>query len=539
MYTRQRGVKDAGNDGTGEWSDVAAPVETNDLVVRWSRKDHTRHVAHVTVPYDRHTNYKLYIKVALTASWLRRVFSDRPFSVRRARDVGNATEIMSDKQTTTAAVSMIEELCRFQAHDILSPRRYSSPNVCELAVTPPDGFDFLTQNDDTVQPETNDTDDHESTFGTMFAVRVGRITGTKVHVYTSDTHGEDADKTTKHQRVVVFGCESDVQNALSAMSAMISRVCDGESHSGARAWVLNFLSDMYRSPAVVGPASTWEDDDEDEGVKPIVIRRCEQEVTSWLEEKERRAALAAATESASMPAFSKKVSEGASISYASVVRASQNGAPLAQQESNNSAPSSDEIASVSADLTGVSDSKSPAKKISSSSNIASLDKTSQHDPASPTLDEQNGRDVHPNSEAEEEAAHTSSANPSTTPLSVRAPAFGGAASPYFANRNGSTSNGAGSGFGFQAPVGQLPQQQQQQPPHQQHIQFAPPPWANAAVFGTVMTCRACGVYPRRVALLPCAHLALCILCNDVTKKNGAPCAVCGTHIKERMIFYLD
>ena len=513
---------------------MATPVDTNELVVRWSRKDHTRHVAHVTVPYDRHTNYKLYIKVALTASWLRRVFSDRPFSVRRARDVGNATEIMSDKQTTGAAVSMIEELCRFQAHDILSPRRFLSPNVCELAVTPPDGFDFLTQNDDTNKVDTKEATDHEIGLGTMFAVRVGRITGTKVHVYASATHGEDADKSTKHQRVVVFGCESDVQNALSAMSAMISRIRGGESHATARAWVLDFLNDMYRSPADVGTANNVDDED-DEGAKPIVIRRCEQEVSSWLEEKERRAA-AAAIESASASSFAQKVSDGASMSYASIVRASQNGAALSQTTPKISVNSSDGIASAGTDVTGVSDIKNPAKKISSSSNIASLERL---DSESPVLDGQNVHDVHPNSETEEEEANPSSENPTPTPLSVRAPAFSGAASPFFASRNGSTSNGFESGFGSQIPpVGQLPPQQHL-PPHQQHMQFAQSPWANAAVIGAVMTCRACGVYPRRVAFLPCAHLALCLLCNDVTKKNGAPCAVCGAHIKERMIFYLD
>jgi hypothetical protein len=49
----------------------------------------------------------------------------------------------------------------------------------------------------------------------------------------------------------------------------------------------------------------------------------------------------------------------------------------------------------------------------------------------------------------------------------------------------------------------------------------------------------CGCYPRRVAFLPCSHLALCLLCNDVTKKSNAPCVVCGAHVKERLIFYLD
>ena len=104
------------------WEDKVKPVEAYEMAVKFSSKDENRHVAHVTVPYDRSGNKKLYIKVALTATWMRRLFSDRAFSIRRARDVANATEIMADMKTAKAAISIIEELCRFHGHDSTSHR---------------------------------------------------------------------------------------------------------------------------------------------------------------------------------------------------------------------------------------------------------------------------------------------------------------------------------------------------------------------------------------------------------------------------------
>lgn len=437
-----------------EWTDLASPAETRELTVRLARKENARHVAHITVPYDRGANRKLYVKVALTASWLRRVFADRPFSVRRARDVANATEIMSDKGTVMSAVSILEEMCRFHAHDAASVRRYPSSCVSELVARAPPDFDFLFAND-------GDGDDD----GALFAVRVGRVTGTKVHVYAAPENvNQDA---REPQRVVVFGTESDVLNTLSALAAMIDRVNDGESHASARAWALRYLSEVYSDAAARGEGDDtgggWEDDSPD--AKPIVIRRCEQEVTSWLEEKERRAAATAVDDR----------SGAGAASYAAIVsstptrpsHAAAPDAPSSEDHSEGDSPNDDSKAeNGDGGCVGVASTgelPAPPPPVSSSG------------PMNPVM---------------------------SSPVNHRAPAF--ASAPWT-------------------------------PP--------PPmasPWANpAAAAAAAMMCRGCGCYPRRVAFLPCSHLALCLLCNDVTKKSNAPCVVCGAHVKERLIFYLD
>lgn len=450
---RARGVPGTMHGGrAAEWTDLASPVETRELTVRLARKDNARHVAHVTVPYDRGTNRKLYVKVALTATWLRRVFADRPFSVRRARDVANATEIMSDKSTVMSAVSILEEMCRFHAHDVESVRRYSSACVCELAACAPPDFDFLFAND-------GDGDGEDD--GALFAVRVGRVTGAKVHVYAAPSNTEKDAR--EAQRVVVFGAEADVQNTLSALTAMVDRVIGGESHVSARAWVLQYLNDVYSDAAArgecddTGDGATWEDD------KPTVILRCEQEVTSWLEEKERRAAATVVDDRS-----------GAGVaSYAAIVSATPK---RPSQKTASEGPSEEDHSSSEGD--SQDDSKAAAE---TGNGLAAASETP---PAPP-------------------AASSGRMNPvMSATINHRAPAF--ASAPWT-------------------------------PP--------PPmvsPWANpAAAAAVAMMCRGCGCYPRRVAFLPCSHLALCLLCNDVTKKSNAPCVVCGAHVKERLIFYLD
>jgi hypothetical protein len=47
------------------------------------------------------------------------------------------------------------------------------------------------------------------------------------------------------------------------------------------------------------------------------------------------------------------------------------------------------------------------------------------------------------------------------------------------------------------------------------------------------------MYPRRVAFIPCAHLALCISCNDHHVKTRAPCVVCGAGVVQRQVFFLE
>jgi hypothetical protein len=453
----------------GEWTDLAPPVETNELTVRLSRKDQQRHVAGVTVPYDRGANRKLYIKIALTATWMRRVFSDRPFSVRRARDVANTTEIMSDKSTIMSAVSIMEEMCRFHAHDAASVRRFPSSCVCELAARAPPDFDFLSANDG--------DDDGD---GALFAVSIGRATGTKVHVYAAPANVENNAR--EAQRVVVFGAESDVQNTLSALVAMVDRVNDGESHASARAWTLQYLTDVYAGgggadDAGDGGGGGWEDDSPDS--KPIVIRRCEQEVTSWLEEKERRAAATAIDGRPGSVAASY-----AAIVSSSPTRASQKAAPDAvaaetHEENDSKAEPKAETPSRVGD----------GEKVDGGFGCGTAGGESPAPPPVPATERM--RPPMP-------AAQANLQNP----LSVRAPVF--ASAPW-----------------------------------------TPPPamvspWANSAVAAAaVVMCRGCGCYPRRVAFKPCSHLALCLLCNDVTKKTNAPCVVCGVHVTERLIFYLD
>ena len=469
------------HDGrAAEWTDLASPVETRELTVRLARKDTTRYVAHVTVPYDRGANRRLYVKVALTATWLRRVFADRPFSVRRARDVANATEIMSDKATVMNAVSIMEEMCRFHAHDAASARRYPSSCVSELVACAPPEFDFLFVND-------GDGDDD----GALFAVRIGRVTGTKVHVYAAPANAEKNAR--EAQRVVVFGAESDVQNTLSALVAMVDRINGGESHASARAWALQYLTDVYAGgggadDADGGGGGGWEDDSPD--CKPIVIRRCEQEVTSWLEEKERRAAATAVNDR----------SGAGAASYAAIVssiptRTSHKAAPDAPAtEALGESDSPNE--SVKAEtpnrfgLERVDGENGDGEKVEQA--LGCLAVTSETPAQSHVASAE--RTLPPPMHA----AHLNQHNP----LSVRAPVF--ASAPW-----------------------------------------APPPamaspWANSAVAAAaVLMCRGCGCYPRRVAFKPCFHLSLCLMCNDVTKKSNSPCAVCGVHVTERLIFYLD
>ncbi len=415
---------------------MSLPVETSKLAVRLIRKDQTRHVAHVTVPYDHNGARKLYVKVALTANWLRRVFADRPFSVRRARDVANATEIMSDLATVSRAVSIIEEMCRFNEHDATSVRQYPSACVFDLAAQAPLGFDFLCDTD------TND--------GAMFAVSAGRITYTKVHVYNTEN---------EPQRVVVFGAESDVQNALAALVVMVERVNDGEGHAAARNWALQYLKSLYTDDDDAGGGIdeiVGDDDDDFSAIgKPNVKLRCEREVTSWLDEKERRAASGVA-------------------SYASIVQVGGYATPHTTH--HQSPPSSPSI-------------PSPLP------------------PSSPSIPSPRPQSIPPTAGKEDPELSICAPVFAATPAIAATPAF--AATPVFAA-----------------------------------TPWAPPamalPWAgSAAAVAAVMLCRGCGVYPRRVAFLPCSHLALCLLCNDLTKKSNAPCVVCGAHVKERLIFYLD
>lgn len=387
------------------WEDKVNPVDTYELTVKWTKKDDIRHVAHVTVPYDRSGNKKLYIKVALTATWLRRVFADSAaFSIRRARDVANATEIMSDRKTVVAALSMIEELCRFHAHDSTSTRRFASACVAE-ARAPPEGFNFLEADDD----------------GTMFAVSVGRSSGTKVHVYTGEGEG-------KH-RVVVLGAESNVSTVTETIRLMYEKIASGASHEDARSWVIDTLSEVCAERP--GDGSSCLDETElppeepaaeekpsELAPKPAVTvlnpTRCRaDEVDSWNDEKLRKAeaatyaAAAAAAVAASVPKIELK--------------------PLTSSLAKE-------------------DMQSTATKQNSSSHV--------------TL----------------------------------APPF--------------------------VPSSHLACQPAMPVPH-------------------VFTCRACGTYPRRVAFLPCAHLALCIACSDHHIKTRAPCIVCGTGVVQRQVFFLE
>lgn len=448
-----------------EWTDLTLPVETSELKVRLARKDNTRYVAHVTVPYDRGKNRKLYVKMALTATWLRRVFADRPFSVRRARDVANATEIMSDKATVMSAVAIMEEMCRFHAHDATSVRRYTSSCVCEMEEQAPPDFDFLFAND-------GEGDDDVG--GALFAVRVGRVAGTKVHVYASPSTSEQESRGT--QRVVVFGAESDVQNTLSALVAMVDRVNGGENHATARAWALQYMADVYAGTAAAcvggdeteGGGCAWEYEGSD--AKPNVIRRCEQEVTSWLEEKERRAAATAGV-----------------ASYAAIVSSPPTHPPQkeeldapaseARAESNSTTETSDETPNIVGDGENVGGGFGCDAATTVTPPVGA---STEH--LRPLMS----------------AAHMNHQNP----LSVRAPVFASAPWP--------------------------------------NPQAMVSPWSNpGAAAASIMMCRGCGCYPRRVAFKPCSHLALCLLCNDVTKKNNAPCVICGAHVTERLIFYLD
>lgn len=375
------------------WQDKQQPKEAYELSVQWNKKDESRHIAHVTVPYDRSGNKKLYVKVALTATWMRRVFADRAFSVRRARDVANATEIMADMKTVTAAISMIEELCRFHAHDSTSRRRFPSPCVVE-AQTPPTGFNFLEADAD----------------GTLFAVSIGRVSGTKVHVYTGEGDG-------KHL-VVVLGAESDVATVVETFRLMLGKVADGLAHDEARAWAIGTLTEVCApEPDKVGDGSSCLDDTElppeeleaevEASPAPIitapvtVLRRRADEVDSWTEEK-------------------KRVAEAAAT-YAAAA----------------SAP--------------------PAKR-----------ELQPLPPANGTV------------------------TPPLTKGVVNAPAF--------------------------VPAHMIPP---------------------TAFLAPMYTCRGCGLYPRRVAFLPCAHLALCSACSDVHVKARAPCLMCGQQVMQRQTFYLE
>lgn len=199
------------------WLDKVKALPTSSLQVVFSKKDEERHIAHITVPYDQNGNRKLYVKIALTATWMRRIFAGSAFSMRRARDVANATEVMSDAQTVAATVAMIEELCRFHAHDSESQRRFTSPCVAE-AQTPTAGFDMLEPSED----------------GTLFAVSLGRATGTKVHVYTGKGEG--------NHHVVVLGAVDSVTRAIEAIQKMFEAVKTGVDHSEARAATLASLN---------------------------------------------------------------------------------------------------------------------------------------------------------------------------------------------------------------------------------------------------------------------------------------------------------
>ena len=219
-----------------DWIDKCDPRETRTLAVSWGTRIERgppaaeKTVAHVTVPFDR-SNPHLYRKIPGFYSWLRKQVADRHFSVRRSATVANGTEIVADmKANAYACVSLIEELVRFNMHDSTSERLFPSANVVQL----PRGHSGLNFLDTSVER-------------TAFVVRVGRVTGVRIHVYTSEEFSEP--------RVVVLGAEHSVMVTVETLKAALQLVANGKDHCEARNWVVKTLEDMFRASAS-GSSST-------------------------------------------------------------------------------------------------------------------------------------------------------------------------------------------------------------------------------------------------------------------------------------------
>jgi hypothetical protein len=142
--------------------------------------------------------------------------------VRRSFTVANGTEIMADKVTASACVSLIEECVHFHMHDSASKRHFPSANVVSLPRFNT-GFNFLDVSSD----------------GTAFVVRVGRVSGVKIHVYAV------ADSSSP--RVVVLGSEHSVMITVETLKAALLQVANGKDHSAARDWVITTLGDMFQA----------------------------------------------------------------------------------------------------------------------------------------------------------------------------------------------------------------------------------------------------------------------------------------------------
>jgi hypothetical protein len=499
----------------GDWHDNADSLEAYELAVRWSKKDDARHVAHVTVPYDRSNNRKLYIKIALTATWLRRVFADRAFSIRRARDVANATEIMSDKATVLDAVSIIEEFCRFHAHDSTSPRLFASDCVLEL---PPceANFDLLKADAE----------------GTLFVVRMGRLSNTKVHVYAGGGGEQSA-----APRVVVLGAAADAANVASVFNAMHEKASTGESHDAARAWALEALAGMY--------AHLEQDDDgascldqtaltlisEDLGDSgetsydarqhvrvlgapgvTLVHRHRSDEVESWVEEKRRLAGSKNESNGGwSVKSPTRHTSGGGALaqrgraSYASIAAALAHTVPSAAAVNDGSPPRV--VDALPVERNHISSTPPPTHRGSA----ASL-------PVSPKSSDgrASSEATHKSPERNLAASTTRTmANQQFQPTPTGVNSF--ASQPQQAlNQFGSAPFVPSFGAHFVSQHGSL-----------------------GGGHAVLCLCRVCGVYPRRVAMNPCNHLALCLMCNDLNKRANAPCPVCGSPVMQRHMFYLD
>jgi hypothetical protein len=142
--------------------------------------------------------------------------------VRRSFTVANGTEVMADKVTASACVSLIEECVHFHMHDSASKRHFPSANVVSLPRFNT-GFNFLDVSSD----------------GTAFVVRVGRVSGLKIHVYAV------ADSSSL--RVVVLGSEHSVMITVETLKAALLQVATGKDHSAARDWVITTLTDMFQA----------------------------------------------------------------------------------------------------------------------------------------------------------------------------------------------------------------------------------------------------------------------------------------------------
>ena len=70
-----------------------------------------------------------------------------------------------------------------------------------------------------------------------------------------------------------------------------------------------------------------------------------------------------------------------------------------------------------------------------------------------------------------------------------------------------------------------------------HLAPHPPPMFNTTP--SMYMCRGCNSFPRRVAFLPCNHLALCSNCGDMHFKSRAPCLICGAVVVQRVVYFLE